>query len=547
MKLQTETLTEALRHTTQQYADRTALKYRKKNQALTYAQLWERIDMTAKALYAAGIRRGDHIGIWSNNCLEWFHMIFASAKIGAVLVTFNTGFKQLEMEYQLKHSDCKILFFQKHGKNLPFQSILHKTLGSLTYTEQKQILCSSFPTLEKLVCFQENAGSYALTYQEFLAGGMNVSPAELAAQEDTVGSEDTLCMLYTSGTTGSPKGVMLTHFNILNNSVAMLDRFGAKYHDVIDLCLPLFHSFAFTASIGALLIGAEIVVQELFSPEEVLRDMERNTVTYFMGVPTMFVVLLAIPDLSRYRLFALKTAIIGGAPCPESLALDIERVMHIKDIRVGFGITECSPFCFLSRPEDSLQLRTQTVGFGHDYMEARVVDAGNHALPYGTTGELVIRGYNVMRGYYNNNEMTTQAIDSEGWFHTGDAVSMDENGYVRILDRIKDMIIRGGENVYSAEIESVLRRHPAVRAASVIGVPDYKYGEEILAYVVSGSDTDITQELIEFARNNLSDFKVPKYVVMIDNLPINASGKVQKFLLRKMAANHIHADGRASY
>lgn len=543
MDLQQITLGEAFCNVNSLYSKKTALVFRKQDYIATYEDLFRDTAAVARALVAAGVCKGDHIGIWSHNCPQWLHLMLGAARIGAVVVTFNTSFKQLELEYQLRHSDCKILFYQKAGKNHPFEDILGKTLDGCHRGRDGLLSSGVFPELRKLVCLQSTSLPMAMSYPEFLSSGAAVDETIICEMVKKVDFRDTLCILYTSGTTGQPKGVQLSHFSLVNNALAMLDCFGLGPEDAVDICLPVFHSFAFCACVGTLLRGATVVMQEAFSPAAVLSDMKKYLVTCFIGVPTIFVVLTSDLKTRKARLPCLKTVIIGGAPCPEALALEIERVFRLSDIRVGYGITECSPYCFLSKPSDSLEKRTQTVGCSHEHMEARIVDELNRPLPPGVCGELVVRGYNLMKGYYKNEAETSHAVDHDGWFHTGDAADMDAEGYIRILDRIKDMIIRGGENVYTAEVESILCRHPGVRAVSVVGVPDYKYGEEILAYVVSRCGEDVSRSLIEFARENMADFKVPKYVVMIDNLPINASGKVQKFLLREMAGGQFALTG----
>ncbi|MHB1315302.1 MAG: AMP-binding protein [Christensenellales bacterium] len=539
MMLQYTTMGMAFKKSCLANAGKTALVFSKNNDSTTYTELWAKTTSGARALTALGLKKGDHIGIWANNCPEWLELIFAAARLGIVIVTFNTGFKKLELAYQLNHSDVKVLFFQKEEKNNNFLEVLKTTLAEPESAKGEEYSFSGFPQLKRVICFQPTQEAYIGGYDAFMAMGADIPESTVEAAEENVSPEDLFCILYTSGTTGRPKGAMLTHFNMVNNAYNMADGYGLREGDVLDLCLPIFHSFALTSTLLSVLTGTKLVMQDLFSPKTVLQDIAQYGVTYFLGVPTMYIVLTTYPGVEKYNFSRLKTAIIGGAPCPEQLANDIARVLGAADTRVGYGITECSPYCFLSDPEDSLERRSQTVGTTHEHLYVRIVDPDNRELPAGEKGELVIKGYNVMRGYYKDEATTARAIDAEGWFHTGDVAEMDTDGFIRIKDRITDMIIRGGENVYSAEVEGILQMHPDIKTACVVGVPDKMYGEEIFAFIISLDGSDIVQKVREYAESSLARFKVPKYIVMIDQLPLNASGKVQKFILRVKANEYV--------
>ena len=516
-------------------AQNTALVFSKDNYSETYRELWENTTAIAKSLIALGLKKGDHIGIWANNCPEWVEMVFAAARIGIVLVTFNTGFKKIELEYQLRHSDIKALFLQDEGKNNDFIDVLKDTLGTPESHDGQDWSFSGFPELKRVICFQRVQEAYINDFGEFTALGKSIPDSMVKDIEESVSREDICFILYTSGTTGRPKGAMLTHFNMVNNAYNMAEKYRLKKGDVLDLCIPNFHSFALTSMILSVLTATKLVIQELFSPRIVLSDIEEYKVTYMLGVPTMYIVLTTYPGVKSFNLSSLSTAIIGGAPCPGKLADDIADVLCAADTRVGYGITECSPFCFLSDPEDFLERRSKTVGRTHEHLLAKIVDANNLELPAGEKGELVIKGYNVMKGYYKDEATTARAVDPEGWFHTGDIAEMDSDGFILIRDRMTDMIIRGGENVYSAEVEGILQKHPQIKTVSVVGVPDEIYGEEVFAFLISDDGSDITGPVKEYAEKNLARFKIPKYYEMIDRFPLNASGKVQKFKLREKA------------
>ena len=523
--------------------DREALVYAG-GPRFTFAQLEREARTIARGLMAAGVERGERVVLWATNVPEWVVLQFALAKIGAILVTANTSLRSKDIDYLLRQSEAATLITIRGFRDLDYLAALAEigapfddAQGSPerrgTPFDNAQ---GAIPGLRRLVLIGSDSPAGYVAYESLRARAAAVSDAELDARSASIAVDDVINMQYTSGTTGFPKGVMLTSRNIVNNGHALGAGLGYTPDDRLCLCVPLFHCFGCVIGVlGAYTHGATLCVVETFDPRRVLEMIHHERCTALYGVPTMFIAELECPDFKRYDLSSLRTGVMAGAPCPEPLMRRVMTEMHLPEITIVYGMTESSPGITLTPRDASVARRSATVGVVLPELEVRIVDpATGVERPRGACGELCCRGYNVMKGYYNNREATRAAIDEDGWLHTGDEASIDDEGFVRITGRIKDLIIRGGENIAPKEIEDRLREHAAVSDACVYGIPDAFFGEAVAAAVRLRPECRATSEqLIAWCADTLARFKVPKHVRFVSEFPMTASGKIQKFKLRE--------------
>jgi fatty-acyl-CoA synthase len=520
------------------YPDKDALVYPDRGLRYSYRELDARTDRVARGLLRLGIRKGDHVAIWATNVPEWVVLQFATAKIGAVLVTVNTNYKSTELEYVLKQSDSVVLFLVAGFKDTDYTATIGEIVPEIREASPGRLLSRRLPFLRDVVFIGEKAPAGMLDYAELESLGEEVAEAELSRIKASLHEHEVINMQYTSGTTGFPKGVMLTHHNIVNNGYSIGECMKFTEEDRLCIPVPFFHCFGCVLGVLACVThGSAMVPVETFDSEQVLRTIEAERCTAVHGVPTMFIAELELPNFERYDLSTLRTGIMAGSPCPTEVMKRVIRDMHCSEITIAYGQTESSPVITQTRTDDPIELRVASVGRALPDVEVKIVDIETGAtLPPGSQGELCTRGYLVMKGYYRMEEETARAIDSDGWLHTGDLAIMDDAGYCRITGRIKNMIIRGGENIYPREIEEFLYAHPKISDVQVYGVPDRKYGEQVMAAVKLKKGEECTEEEIRaFCRGRIANFKVPRYVTFVENYPMTASGKIQKFKLREMA------------
>jgi fatty-acyl-CoA synthase len=519
-----ETIGANLERTVQRFGDREALVSCAQDVRLTYTQLAAAVDELARGLLAAGIARGDRVGIWSPNCAEWVLVQYATAKIGVILVNINPAYRTSELEYALRQSGCRMLISPPAFKTSDYRAMVAEVRPDL-------------PELEQVVFLDTE------DWDRLLAGGKRVSPGELDALAAQLGPEDPINIQYTSGTTGFPKGATLSHVNILNNGFFIGE--GCRYTERDRVCIPVpfYHCFGMVlGNLACTTHGAAIVIPApAFEPEATLNAVAAERCTSLYGVPTMFIAQLDHPHFADHDLSSLRTGIMAGSPCPIEVMKRVIERMHMGEVGIAYGMTETSPVSTQTAFDDPLEKRVGTVGRVHPHVEIKIVDpADGETVARGVSGELCTRGYSVMGGYWNDPERTAEAIDQQGWMHTGDLATMDGEGYVNIVGRIKDMVIRGGENIYPREVEEFLYSHPDVADVQVIGVPDERYGEELMAWVIPrGAATLDADQLREFCHGKIAHYKIPRYVKLVDEFPMTVTGKVQKFKMREQAIDEL--------
>ncbi|MCL2819055.1 MAG: AMP-binding protein [Actinomycetia bacterium] len=505
----------------------------------SYAQFDERVDNLAKALLVRGIKAGDHVGIWARNVPDWLTFMFATAKIGAVLVTVNPVYKSHELAYVLKQADLKALAIIDAYRDVDYVKLVRELIPESLTDERGQLASSEFPQLKMLIYLGPEKYKGFFSMPELLLLGEHTDDTELRAAVAATGPDEVVNMQYTSGTTGFPKGVQLTSRNILNNGFFIGERQRLTGEDRVCLPVPLFHCFGCVLGIMAILThGATTILLEEFNPFLVLAAVEKEKATALYGVPTMFIAELEHPAFDQFDLSSLRTGIMAGSPCPVDIMKRVVDDMHCKDITITYGLTEASPAMTMSDVTDPLEARCETVGKKMPVSEVRIIDPETGIeCPPGVPGEMCARGYNVMKGYYNMEDATAEAIDEDGWLHSGDIGTLDEDGYYRITGRIKDMIIRGGENIYPREIEEFLYPMDGVKDVQVVGAPDEKYGEIGAAFIIKNEGSDLSaDEVREYCYDRMARYKAPKYICFVEEFPMTGSGKVKKFMLRDQIA-----------
>ena len=517
---------------------------------LTYVQLAQAVDALARGLVGIGFTKGDRIGVWSTNNIEWLLLQMATARIGAVLVNINPAYRPRELAYALEKSEVQGLFVIPSFKTSDYVAMLTELAPALRKQPASDLQCDGFPSLRRIVLYDprdpaDTARPHPgfMLWNEVLAAGAGVNSAELDARTASLDRDDAINIQYTSGTTGFPKAVVLTHHNILNNAWFAAQAMHFTEADRLCVPVPFYHCFGMVlANLLCVSVGACLVIpSEHFDAHAVLAAVQSERCTATHGVPTMFIAELEDADFASFDLSSLRTGIMAGAPCPPALMTRVMETMHVPEILIGYGETEASPITHLTAREDSLARRTETVGTNLPHQEVKVIDLQSGAtVPVGTVGEVCFRGYHLMRGYYGDAEATRKAIDAQGWLHSGDLGTMDSDGYLRITGRLKEMIIRGGENIYPAEIEEFLFTHPKIAQVAVFGVPDEFYGEVVMAWVqLHAGETATEEEIRHFCKSRIAHFKVPAHVWFVEEFPMTVTGKLQKFRMREIALDRM--------
>lgn len=525
-----------------------AVRYTDRNYFRTWKELNDEADLIARGMMSLGVKKGDHVAIWATNTPEWILTLFAAAKIGAVLVTVNTNFKTFELEYLLRQSDTKLLVMIGGFKNNDYVATVNELLPELK-TTSGEIESEHLPFLKRVVFAGKETPEGMLNFEDLKILGGDFPVEIYEENKKTLNTHDVVNMQYTSGTTGFPKGVMLTHYNILNNGKTIGDGMKFTKNDKLCITVPFFHCFGLVLAMMACIThGTTMVPVERYSPVPVMNAISVEKCTAVHGVPTMFIAMLEHAQFNNFDFSSLRTGIMAGSPCPIEVMKKVIDKMNMREIVIVFGQTEASPGCTMTTTSDSIDKRVNTVGRAFPGVECKIIDPeSGEELSVNTPGEFCARGYNIMKGYYKMPEATAQAIDKDGWLHTGDLCTVDEDGYYKVVGRIKDMIIRGGENIYPKEIEECLYTCDKVSDVQVIGVPSEAYGEEVMACVILKEGEEMTEEEVkEFVGARMAKHKVPRYVRFVDSFPTNAAGKIQKYKMREEAIEILKLQTAAS-
>jgi fatty-acyl-CoA synthase len=536
LPLRYETLGQALETAAQVWGPCSALIVRHQNIRWTYAELNGRVDRLAAGLIALGLAPGDRIGIWAPNCAEWTLTQFASAKAGLILVNINPAYRTSELEFALNKVQCKALVLVDRFKTSEFLAVLRGLAPELERCAPGALLSERLPHLQWIIRLGEARSDGCLNFDTVMQSGRTEDYERLARLAGELQPDQAVNIQFTSGTTGLPKGATLSHFNLLNNGLFVGRALKLGSGDRMCIPVPLYHCFGMVmGNLACVTHGAAMVYPaEWFDPERTLDAIQEERCTVLYGVPTMFIAELEHPQFGRFDLSSLRTGIMAGAPCPIEVMKRVVGRMHMSQVTIAYGMTETSPVSFQSATDDPLERRVCTVGRIHPHLMVKIVDAEGRVVPRGVQGELLTRGYSVMKGYWDDPERTREVIDESGWMHTGDLATLDEDGYCTITGRLKDMVIRGGENVYPREIEEFLYRHPKVQGVQVFGVPDPRYGEEVCAWVTLRPGMSATEEeLREFCRDRIAHHKIPRYVRIVTDFPMTVTGKAQKFIMRE--------------
>ncbi|BAQ09012.1 AMP-binding protein [Bacillus sp. OxB-1] len=542
MALLSKTVGEIVREQASRFPENEAYVYPEHGIRKTYKEFDEETDQLAKAFMGMGIQKGEHVAIWSDNKRQWLLSQYATGKMGAVLVTVNTNYQAAELEYLLKQSDSTTLILDEGFKGTSYIDIIQKICPELVDAQGGVISCEKLPHFKRVILMTEKEEKGMYKWSEFLAHGDSVTDEQLEEQFKSLDPDDVINIQYTSGTTGFPKGVMLTHNNVVNNGKLIGDFQKLTEKDRVCIPVPFFHCFGCVlGTLSAVTHASTMVLVEQFEALRVLRAVQDEKCTALLGVPTMFIAELNHPEFKNFDTSSLRTGIMAGSTCPIEVMKRVIEEMGAHEITICYGQTESSPVFTQTRTDDPIEKRVSTVGRPHPLVEVKIIDPETgEEVPVGQPGELCTRGYHVMKGYYNNEEATRQAIDSEGWLHTGDIAIMDEDGYIDITGRLKDMIIRGGENIYPREVEEFLYKHQGILDVQIVGVPDPKYGEEMMAWIIPKEGADIDEESVrEFCKGNISYHKIPRYIEFTNEFPMTASGKIQKFKLREMSEEKV--------
>ena len=544
-----KTFSQVLDKMVEEFPDQLAFKYTTMDYTRTYSEFRDDVDTFARALVSLGVKSGDHVAVWATNLPQWYIAFWATTKIGAVLVTVNTAYKIHEAEYLLRQSDTHTLVMINGYRDSDYSAIIAELCPELEDTRPGEPLhCKRLPFLRNVITvgFRQKG---CLTWEEAVARAGRVPLEQIHRMAAAVDVHDVCNMQYTSGTTGFPKGVMLTHYNIVNNGKCIGDRMDLSTADRMMIQVPMFHCFGMVLAMTATMThGGTLLPLPYFSPKPALACISNERVTCFHGVPTMFIAMLQHEDFPKTDFSYMRTGIMAGSPCPVAVMQDVVDKMHMSEITIVYGQTEASPGCTMSSTDDPLEVRVATVGRAMPEIECKIVDPEtNEEMPVGEIGEFVARGYNIMKGYYKMPRATEAAIDAEGWLHTGDLACKTPEGNYRITGRLKDMIIRGGENIYPKEIEEFIYTHPKVQDVQVIGVPDERYGEEIMACIILKEGESMTEsEMREYITSHMARHKVPRYIDFVDSFPMNVAGKILKYQMREDAIKKLGLQKAAS-
>jgi fatty-acyl-CoA synthase len=525
-----ETIGENLRRTVERFPDREALVVKHQGYRATYRQFWEETGVIARALLVRGVKKGDRVGIWAPNRAEWVVLQYASARMGAILVNINPAYRTHELEYALKKSGVSTLLLARGFRQADYLAML----------KEVRIRC---PDLKQVVVIDDE-------WADLKADALRLSSDELARREQELQFDDAINIQYTSGTTGFPKGATLSHHNILNNGYFIGEFLRYSEKDRVCIPVPLYHCFGMVlGNMACTTHGAAMVFPgESFDPAQAMRTVQEERCTALYGVPTMFIAELDHPEFASFDYSSLRTGIMAGSPCPVEVMKKVQKDMHMPEVTICYGMTETSPVSTQSKTDDPLEKRVATVGQVHPHLEVKVVDpTTGKIVPRGVPGELCTRGYSVMLGYWDDPHATKEAVDEGRWMHTGDLATMDEQGYVKIVGRIKDMVLRGGENIFPREVEEFLYTMPGISDVQVIGVPDVKYGEELMAWVKLRPGVQLTgEEIRAYCKGKIATYKIPKYYKFVDGFPMTVTGKVQKFKMREQAIQELGLQKAAS-
>ncbi|RJG51733.1 AMP-binding protein [Sphingobium terrigena] len=536
-----QTIGAAFDKTVRLHGDREAIVVRHQNVRLTYAGLAARVDAFASGLLALGLEPGDRVGIWSPNNLEWVVTQLATAKAGMILVNINPAYRIAELEYCLNKVGCRALIFARAFKASDYGAMIAELAPEAASAPLGCLNAARLPELQWLIMIADTPPPGCIAFDAVAACANASSDAVLETLADRLQPEEPINIQFTSGTTGSPKGATLTHHNILNNGFFSGRRMGLSAEDRLCIPVPLYHCFGMVLGVLSCITHGACMIfpDEAFSAKTVLATVSEERCTGLHGVPTMFIAELDDPDFLRFDLSSLRTGIMAGAPCPVDVMERVIAQMHMREITIGYGMTEVSPLSFQTMASDSLTKRVETVGQVHDFVEAKIVDRDGRVLPRGTQGEILFRGYSLMKGYWEDADRTAEAVDPAGWIRSGDLATMDADGYVRITGRAKDMIIRGGENIFPREIEEFLHRHPDIQEAQVFGLPDERLGEEVCAWIRLRDPGLTTEALRAYCQGQIAHFKVPRHIRFVTEFPMTVTGKIQKFAMRDiMLAEH---------
>ena len=519
----------------EKYPDSQALILRHQGVEWTYAELQRRVDQLAAGLLTLGIVPGDRVGIWGPNSAEWVLTQLATAKLGAIMVCINPAYRLYELEYALNKVECKALITDESFKTSDYLGMLNTLAPELEYCEPGALASTKLPKLKHVIRMGSSSSAGMHNFDQVCELATDADRAALVGLQTQLKPDDAINIQFTSGTTGNPKGATLSHCNILNNGYLTGEAMRLTPADKLCIPVPLYHCFGMVLAVLACVShGATMVFPgEAFDPQQTLQTVQDERCTALHGVPTMFITELDHPNFSSFDLSSLRTGIMAGAPCPIEVMKRVISEMHMRDILIAYGQTELSPINNITLPDDSLERRTETVGRAMPWVEIKVIDEAGHVVPVGEKGEICTRGYSVMQGYWNDPEKTAETIDAAGWLHSGDIATMDACGYVRIVGRIKDMIIRGGENVYPREVEEFLYQHPAISEVQVFGIPDKKMGEEVCAWVQLNEGAMLSADDIKaFCKDQITHFKIPRHIRFVSEYPMTVTGKIQKFVMR---------------
>ncbi|MBA8841593.1 AMP-binding protein [Ochrobactrum sp. RH2CCR150] len=520
----------------EQYPDRPAVVVRHQNIRLTYAELNARVDALAAGLLAIGLRPGERVGIWSPNNLEWILTQFATAKAGLILVNINPAYRAHELEYVLAKVECAALILAPSLKTSNYLDILRSIVPELDSARPGHLVSQRLPALRCVIRLGEEQTDGMMNFDAVATAGDDAARDELQQLSEELQFDDPINIQFTSGTTGSPKGATLSHHNILNNGFFVGEAMRLTEQDRMCIPVPFYHCFGMVLGNLACMTHAACMVipNDSFDPLLTLQTVQDEHCTGLHGVPTMFIAMLEHPEFAKFDLQTLRTGIMAGSPCPVEVMRRVIHEMHQSEITIAYGMTETSPVSFQSSTNDPLERRVSTVGRIHPHLEVKIIDADGRIVPRGEKGELLTRGYSVMRGYWNDPQSSAGAVDDAGWMHTGDLATIDAEGYCNIVGRIKDLIIRGGENIYPREIEEFLFTHPAISDVQIFGVPDRRFGEVICAWVKLSQDGRLNEaELVSFCQQRIAHYKIPAHIRFVDQFPMTVTGKIQKFVMRQ--------------